>query len=175
MPFSAESLIHSLVAPVIMISACGLLCLALYNRLAAIVSRARAFNKERHELQLQLSALQSRSSASADIEEVAGRLDLLGTQVRQILGRARQVRNALQCLLVSILSMLGCSLATGISTLSGAGQAAFWGAIAFYVLGIISMGTGIVMAILELRLALEPASTEFLEAGGDDAMAGMNP
>ena len=35
------------VAPAVIISACGLLCLAFYNRLAFVVSRLRAFHRER--------------------------------------------------------------------------------------------------------------------------------
>lgn len=38
--------IQLLVAPVVMISAAGLVCLALYNRLATIVGRIRAIHKE---------------------------------------------------------------------------------------------------------------------------------
>ena len=34
-------------APIIVISACGLLCLAFYNRLAAVVTRLRSFHRER--------------------------------------------------------------------------------------------------------------------------------
>ena len=39
----AVDVIHALVAPVVIISANGLLCLSLYNRMAAVVGRLRVF------------------------------------------------------------------------------------------------------------------------------------
>ena len=52
-PFDWAKIINASVVPVVIISACGLLCLAFYNRLAAIVSRLRGFQRERlHEQQL---------------------------------------------------------------------------------------------------------------------------
>ena len=44
-------IISSSVVPVVIISACGLLCLAFYNRMAAIVSRLRGFQRERLRVQ----------------------------------------------------------------------------------------------------------------------------
>ena len=45
-----SNIITAGVGPVIVISACGLLCLAFYNRLAAVVTRLRGFHRERlHE------------------------------------------------------------------------------------------------------------------------------
>jgi len=40
-------IIPSSVVPVVIISACGLLCLAFYNRLAYIVTRLRSLQRER--------------------------------------------------------------------------------------------------------------------------------
>mgnify|MGYP000923026210 CR=1 FL=1 len=40
-------IISTSVVPVAIISACALLCLALYNRLASMVSRLRGFQRER--------------------------------------------------------------------------------------------------------------------------------
>src|SRR5690606_17379431 len=42
-----SKIISTGVGPIIVISACGLLCLAFYNRLAAVVTRMRAFHRER--------------------------------------------------------------------------------------------------------------------------------
>ena len=49
-----QETIQPLLAPVVLISSCGLLCLAQYNRLAGIVARARAFHQERLMLFSQL-------------------------------------------------------------------------------------------------------------------------
>src|SRR6476620_4889188 len=45
------------VGPIIVISACGLLCLAFYNRLAAVVTRLRSFHREQLQEQEILARL----------------------------------------------------------------------------------------------------------------------
>ena len=49
------AIIQSFITPVVLISACGLLLLTFANRLAIIVGRLRAFNKEKSDLQSELS------------------------------------------------------------------------------------------------------------------------
>ncbi|MFW6032872.1 MAG: DUF2721 domain-containing protein, partial [Phycisphaeraceae bacterium] len=103
--------IQVLVAPVVMISAGGLLGLAWYNRLAGIVSRARSFHKERFEAQARLDAMSPEEQAGPTAGHLRHRRDLLVNQVERILGRARLIRGALICLLGMVLCMLACSLA----------------------------------------------------------------
>lgn len=55
--FMLTDIIHALVAPVVMISANGLICLALYNRLAAIVNRLRLFYREYFDTSTRLAAM----------------------------------------------------------------------------------------------------------------------
>src|SRR5881392_2580958 len=78
------------VGPIIVISACGLLCLAFYNRLAAIVTRLRGFQRERlHEQESLARAAASTSPdefASVRSREIIGMLEV---QTRQVLRRAR--------------------------------------------------------------------------------------
>src|SRR5438477_6549854 len=63
------------VGPIIVISACGLLCLAFYNRLAAVVSRLRAFQRERlHEQE----ALSRDRATAGDEVSVVRHQELLG-------------------------------------------------------------------------------------------------
>ena len=102
------ALLQLILAPVVMISACGLLCLALYNRLASIVSRARAFHHERFEVQMRLTRLAGDPAQADAAAQLGDRLGLLEYQVGQILARAARVRNALTCLLATVLCMLGC-------------------------------------------------------------------
>jgi hypothetical protein len=171
MPISALSLIQLLIAPVVMISACGLLCLAFYNRLAAIVGRTRAFNKERHDLQIKLANAEANGQETAEAREMRRRLALLDDQAGQVLRRARLVQGALFCLLTTILCMLGCSLAAGLSVVKSLAEEALWGSLGFYVVGIGAMAGGIGLAMLELRRALDTVATEWRE--GD--MEGTSP
>jgi len=150
MPEPAEA-IRLLVAPVVMISACGLLCLALYNRLAVIVARARAFNKERVE------CAEEQREEGGDAPHLARRIATLDGQFEGLLRRAKLVRAALAALLCTVASMLVCSLALGLMIVAPfAGEVA----LAVFVVGVSTALVAIVYAMLELRLALDPVAVE---------------
>lgn len=143
--------IQTLVAPVAVISADGLLCLALYNRMAAVIGRSRSINKERFELAARVSAAEE--SESPEVSHCRHRLHVLDELGHQLYDRVRYVRDSLVCLLLAVLTMLGCSLAIGL----GAVDMRFnWIALALFVLGVVIMMLGIVKAIQELRIALHP-------------------
>ena len=99
------------VVPVVIISACGLLCLAFYNRLSSLVARLRAFHRERLAEQERLEA------GTAD--PTAGRhglmLEVLEEQTTHLLRRARLIRASLMCLLCTIACLTACSLLSGLS------------------------------------------------------------
>jgi hypothetical protein len=145
--------IQSFVAPVVMISANGLLCLAFYNRLSALASRSRTMNKERFDLVAQLSALQVKGAEGLGPEHLELRIATLDELGHQLYDRARWIRCTLLSLLISVLSMLACSLCLGLATLVEAmALIAPW----LFVAGIVSMMVGILAAIEELRRTLQP-------------------
>ncbi len=147
--------IQTLVAPVAVISADGLLCLALYNRMAAVIGRSRSINKERFELSARLSAV-----GEADGPEVSHwrhRLHVLDELGHQLYHRVRYIRDSLICLLVAVLAMLGCSLAIGLAAVAANFNSI---ALALFVLGVVVMMLGIVKAIQELFIALHPVLFE---------------
>lgn len=145
--------IQLLVAPVVMISAAGLVCLALYNRLATIVGRIRAIHKE----EIDALSRMSLAPAPAPSRSARRRVVTLEEQVEHLMARARLVRAALVCLLATILSMLLCSLAIGLSLVW---SYAAYVALAVFLLGVLVEATGVVLAILELRIALVAAALE---------------
>jgi hypothetical protein len=143
------------VVPVVIISACGLLCLAFYNRMAAIVSRLRGFQRERLHEQERL-----RGGAAPNAEEIARReklLEHLKSQTDHVTRRAKLIRLTLMFLLLTIALLIGCCLMLGLSVL--APPAAFI-AVGLFVLGLLSMLAGIVSAMLELIGAIQPAELE---------------
>jgi hypothetical protein len=145
--------IQSFVAPVVMISANGLLCLAFYNRMSALANRSRTMNKERFELVAQLSALQSKGVTGLEPEHLELRIATLDELGHQLYGRARWIRRTLMGLLISVLCMLACSLCLGLATLAeGIAMIAPW----LFVAGIIAMMAGVLAAIEELRQSLRP-------------------
>jgi hypothetical protein len=151
--FGALETIQALVAPVVMISANGLLCLAFYNRLSAVINRSRTINKERFDLLARLSAMPADSRRSPEAEHVGRRTEILDELGHQLFERAWWLRGTLISLLVTVLCMLACSLALGLSPL---GAWFDWAALGLFVVGVLVMMLGVLMAIQELRIALEP-------------------
>lgn len=97
-----SQLLTASTTPVVLVSACGLLLLALYNRLAAILARVRALHAQQFEL------LRSADShRPEDLRELAGILD---SQVRSVTGKARMVQRGLSCLLLAAAAFLCCSM-----------------------------------------------------------------
>ncbi|MCG3178558.1 MAG: hypothetical protein BIFFINMI_00886 [Phycisphaerae bacterium] len=152
---NVEETIHLLVAPVVMISGCGLLCLALYARMAAVISRARAFNKERLDLLAGLADLPPNGPLFLNHR---GRATMLHDQVGLILGRVRLIRASLVLLMATVICMLACSLALGLSLF-----ASKWAAVGLglFVVGTASEIAGAGLALLELTRALDSVVLEY--------------
>jgi len=142
------------VVPVVMISACGLLCLAFYNRLAAIVGRLRCFQRERlHEQEL----LKRDWGDGDDIDTHRKVLELLETQTTRVMRRARLIRATLQFLLLAIALLIACSMLLGLSVVWAD---AMYPAVIFFLAGLLSMFGAMMAAMMELASALEPAELE---------------
>lgn len=111
---AAES-IREFALPVVMISANGLICLALYNRLAAVTSRFRLFGREQFDVQIRLLELENVVDESRPLMlELRSRLASLAQQRRWLLQRAKIVRDALMQMLIAVIGMLATSLCLGI-------------------------------------------------------------
>jgi len=143
------SMMSMSVVPVVIISACGLLSLAFYGRLAAVVSRLRGFQREMLKEQEKL--------ASAGGTDQSGLIEVLRTQTQQVTRRARLIRLALLFFLIAVALLIVCSLTLAASWFVP--SAAFLAAL-FFVLGLLSMLGGIIAAMLELRGALQPVELE---------------
>lgn len=155
--FPVLETIQTFVAPVVMISANGLLCLAFCNRLSALVGRSRTMNQERFELTMRLAALREPENHAAEAGQLRQRIDILDDLNRQLFSRAWWLRGAVVGLLVSVLCMLVCSLALG---LAAARPMIAWLALVFFVAGALAMMAGVVMAIMEIRGVLDPLMFE---------------
>src|SRR3954470_14279250 len=82
------------VGPIIVISACGLLCLAFYNRLAAVVGRLRMFHREQLHEQEALARCRSNGDEMALVryQEMLG---MLSVQIDHVSRRATLLRRTL--------------------------------------------------------------------------------
>jgi len=144
------------VAPAVVISASGLLCLAFYNRLAAIVSRLRAVQRERLQ-ELKLFRAASASGDSSGVESHGRLLNNLAQQTARIIKRAHLIRLTLLCLLGAISFLITSSLLNGVALVWPSAAIA---AAATFTLGMLSLLTGIIAAMLELRAALDVVKLE---------------
>jgi hypothetical protein len=152
--------IQSSVAPVVMISANGLLCLTFYNRLSAFMTRSRTINKERFDLATRALMLAKQEPQDAEIVHLRRRVEVLDEVGHRLMAQIRWVRGTLLCLLLSVLCMLTCSLALGLSTV---GAKFAWLAVGLFLAGAALMIFGILMAIVDLQFAMDALIFEHRE------------
>ncbi len=140
-------LIQPLLAPAVMFSAGGLLCMAQFARLTAVIAQVRVFNRERLEcLQAMKDAPEARRAVYAQ------RSQGLEHQAAEVLSHARIIRNALMFLVAGILWMLLCSLVVGASYLwSPLGEAV----VPVFVVGLVSTFVGMCLVFQELFVSLD--------------------
>ncbi len=137
-----SKVVSSAVVPVVIISSCGLLALAFYNRMAAIVSRLRAFQRER--------LLELERIANSKSQYGPRLLEHLELQTAHVKRRAKLIRLTLLFLLLTIGLLIGCCLMLGLSALV---PQTLYLADPLFVLGLLSMLCSTIAAALELRFA----------------------
>jgi hypothetical protein len=154
MQTETATVIGQLAAPVVMISASGLLCLALFNRLATLVARSRAVAAERVVL---LRSLDNPAPGPTGASLDRLRLEALEAHSSRVLKRAALLRAALQSLLAAVLAMLASSGAIGLSLASHQ----FWSlALWAFGAGLLAMAAGVVLVMAELSQALRDVKLE---------------
>ena len=153
--------ISTAAVPVVMISACSLLSLAFYNRMAAIVSRLRSLQRECIEHQEKLYA--HRHTDDPD-EMLARRTEQLiamqRLQTRGVLVRARYLQIALSCLLGGIGIFVICCLSLELYAFDGANQIIGIVSAALFLVACLVVFTGVWFALAEMRCALDPITQE---------------
>lgn len=162
-------IVSASLAPVVVISACALMTLAFYNRLASIVARLRGFQRERLSEQEEVHRLER--SHPADEESIRRRrvLENLGEQTKRTLRRAKLIRFTLLCLLGTIGLLVVSSILNGISVVW---PEAHVGAAILFIAGMALLLVGIACAIAELFSVLEVVELETRLVG---ELATMSP
>lgn len=92
-----SSLIQATLAPAVLISACGLLCLVIQNRYGRVIDRIRIFNQEHFELKRSKSS----SKYGDDYEK---RIEEIKIEVGMVMKRGNYLRLSLFSLFSGILS-----------------------------------------------------------------------
>jgi polyferredoxin len=104
---SVIQVIQLILAPGVMISACGLLLLGISNKFTSVLNRIRALTEEKRKLILNASQREFHTIENQRIESVT-------RQVSDLLTRARLIRNAVFCYLLAIGLFVATSLSIGI-------------------------------------------------------------
>jgi len=153
--------ISTAAVPVVMISACSLLSVAFYNRMAAIVSRLRSLQRECIEHQEKLYA--QRDSRYPD--QMLGRrtvqlIAMQRLQTRGVLRRARFLQLALGCVLAAIGIFVICCLSLELYAFEGANETLGIVSATLFLVACLVVFTGVCFALAEMRCALEPITQE---------------
>lgn len=90
--FSVIQIIQLILAPAVMINACGLLLLATSNKYSSVLNRIRLLNDEKRKL--------SKKAGEKNFEEMQ-RLESLARQIEHLMARAKLVRNSVMSYTVS--------------------------------------------------------------------------
>jgi hypothetical protein len=99
--------IQLILAPGVMINACGLLLLGISNKFTSVLNRIRALTEEKRKLILNAAEREFNSAENQRIESIT-------RQVIGLLNRARLIRNAVFCYLAAVGLFVGTSLLIGV-------------------------------------------------------------
>lgn len=135
--------------PVVLVSACGLVTLALYNRLGAILARIRAFHQQKILLLENLN--------EHEVGEQQMLLNLLDSQVAGVTVKATLIQKSLYCLLAANTAFLLCSMFAGATVLH---ESVGMVALGMGFLGLSLFLVGLMWAMRELAISLTPLEEE---------------
>jgi Protein of unknown function (DUF2721) len=140
---NAVQIIGLMVAPAVMISACGLLLLGLNNKYSLVVNRIRLLNEEKRNLMMKVG-----EHEHATEENV--RLESASVQIKELVFRARLVRNSVLSYTIAVAFFILTSLLLGVSSVLSLGKLNFFILNAF-LLGMIFVLLGVIYAALETK------------------------
>jgi len=141
---AAQQTIQSILAPALMISACGLLLLCLNNRYTTVVTRIRILNDEKRKKLANPEAI--------DLEYVdALRFESVMQQIPSLLQRANHLRRSLMLIWSGVIGFFASSLLLGASLFVATEIAAV--AVWIFMLGLVCAAVGIVYALMDISLA----------------------
>jgi len=132
-------LIQGMLAPGLMISACGLLLLGMNNKYSLVVNRIRLLNEEKRNLFHQDSLDDAETSRVSNIE----------LQLSHLIKRISLVRNAVFSYSMAVALFIVSSVLIG-ATINQRTPAFDWLIVAFFYAGMFSVFVGIIFAAIEV-------------------------
>jgi hypothetical protein len=138
-------LIQWILAPAVMINACGLLLLATSNKYSIVLNRIRVLNEEKRKLAKKLG--------ESSFDETL-RLESLARQIGHLMDRAKLVRNSVMCYTAAIALFIVTSLLIGGGFFSEVLRSNILIAAAF-LLGMVTVLVGVLYAFLDAKRGYE--------------------
>lgn len=139
--------IQLILAPAVMISACGLLMLGINSKFSMVLSRIRGLNEEKRKLR-------ARAGDKGLTFEESQRIESIARQLGRLLKRAMHVRNSLMCYITAVALFVVTSFLIGADFLIG-GMHLDTPIIVLFLAGMISVFLGIVFAALDTKEAYD--------------------
>jgi hypothetical protein len=136
---SIVQLIQGMLAPGLMISACGLLLLGMNNKYSLVVNRIRLLNEEKRKIFHQETVDENDSSRLSNIE----------LQISHLIGRISLVRNAVFSYSLAVALFIVSSVLIGI-TIKKSTPGFDWLIVAFFYAGMFAVFIGIIFAAVEV-------------------------
>lgn len=152
MTLNAVQIIQLMLAPAVMISACGLLLLGINNKYSLVVNRIRLLNEEKRRLMTKIGEKAPTTDDNVRLESIAH-------QIRALTYRAKLVRNTVLCYTTSVALFVTTSLILGVSSVLSLGKLNFL-IITTFLLGMTFVFIGIVFAGLETKKGYDIISYE---------------
>lgn len=145
--FNAVQIIQLMLAPAVMINACGLLLLGINNKFSNVVNRIRLLNDEKRKLTIKVG------DKTPETEEIV-RLESISKQITSLVIRGNLVKNSVLSFIVAIALFVFTSLLIGVLSLLTIAQMNFLIIVSF-LLGMIAVFTGTVFMGLEAKRGYE--------------------
>ena len=139
---SAVKIIQLMLAPGIMISACGLLLLGINNKYSIVVNRIRLLNDEKRKYSTQAG------EKNLDTEETL-RLTVISEQIGRLVYRVKLVKNAVLCYTGAIGSFVLSSMLIGLESFIGTKNVDLLIILAFLA-GMMLVLLGVIFASMEI-------------------------
>ncbi|MEW6195726.1 MAG: DUF2721 domain-containing protein [Bacteroidota bacterium] len=140
---NAVSIIQLMLAPAIMISACGLLLLGMNNRYSLVVNRIRLLNEEKRRLLMKVGEKPITTDENVRLESIA-------KQIGFLVYRVKLVRNSVLSYAIAVGLFVLTSLLLGISSVLSIYKLNYFIIITF-LLGMVSVLTGVLFAGFETK------------------------
>lgn len=150
--------IQLMLAPAVMISACGLLLLGINNKHSSITNRIRLLNEERRRFLFKMKV-------GKDLELVETiRLQSIAKQLGDMLYRLKLVRNVIVFFVIGIFLFILTSLIIGLEMFLKINEMEYLKVISF-ILGMLSVAVGMVYSLTE---TLKGYKIVYLEVKADE-------